>query len=85
MFSGSTATSATGFFAAMILDSTVELGAHSRKFSYKLYDERDKFKFSIVNYPDLGGNIAIFSSFVGLGKFEILLNESKMLPKKTYL
>ena len=44
--------------SADILDLTVELGAHSRKVNYKLYDKRDKFKFSIVNYPDLGGNIA---------------------------
>ena len=41
---------------ADIFDLTVELGAHSRKFSYKLYDKRDKFKFSIVKYPELGGN-----------------------------
>ena len=27
-------------------------------FCYKLYDKRDKFKFQIVNYPDLHGNIS---------------------------
>ena len=43
-----------GNISADILDLTVELGAHSRKFSYKLYDKRDKHKFSIANCPDLG-------------------------------
>ena len=34
-----------GNISADIIDLTVELGAHSKKFSYKLYD-----KFDIVNY-----------------------------------
>ena len=29
-----------------------------RIFHYKLFDKRDQFKFDIVNYPDLGGNIS---------------------------
>ena len=47
-----------GNTSANILDLTVELNENSHTFVYKLYDKRDKFKFSIVNYPDLGGNIA---------------------------
>ena len=47
-----------GNASANILDLTVELNERLRTFSYKLYDKRDKFKFGIVNYPDLGGNIA---------------------------
>ena len=45
-----------GTLSANILDLTVELEYSG--FSYKLYDKRDKFPFEIVNYPDLGGNIA---------------------------
>ena len=47
-----------GNMSADILDLTVELAANCQKFGYKLYDKRDKFKFGIVNYPDLRGNIA---------------------------
>ena len=47
-----------GNVAANILDLTVELNELSHTFVFKLYDKRDKFKFNIVNYPDLGGNIA---------------------------
>ena len=43
--------------SADILDLTVELYKTSKTFNYKLYDKRDKFKFSVVNYPDTCGNI----------------------------
>ena len=59
-----------GNISADILDLTVELEADSRKFGYKLYDKRDKFKFSIVNYPDLGGNIAKACGY-GVAKSEL--------------
>ena len=41
---------------ADILDLSIELKNHS--FSYKLFDKRDNFKFNIVNYPDMSGNIS---------------------------
>ena len=47
-----------GHIMADILDLTVELNVDSHNFGYKLYDKRDKFKFTIVNYPDLCGNIS---------------------------
>jgi hypothetical protein len=47
-----------GHIMADILDLTVELNVDSHNFGYKLYDKRDKFKFKIVNYPDLCGNIS---------------------------
>jgi len=47
-----------GHNVADILDLTVELSVDSHSFGYKLYDKRDKFKFNIVNYPDLCGNIS---------------------------
>ena len=46
--------------SANILDLTVNLDANSHRFTYKLFDKRDKFKFKIVNYPDyICGNISI--------------------------
>ena len=45
-----------GNTSANILDLTVDL--LDNIFHYKLFDKRDKFKFNIVNYPDLGGNIS---------------------------
>ena len=37
---------------------------------YKLYDKRDEFEFSIVNYPNLGANIAKVCGY-GLVKSEL--------------
>ncbi len=80
-----------GNISADILDSTVELETDSRKFSYKLYDKRDKFKFSIINYPDLGGNIAKAYGVVKSelkrysrlsSKFSDFLNRKKLLFDK---
>ena len=48
-----------GHSSANILDLTVDLDLHSSKFVYKLFDKRDKFKFKIVNYPDINGNISM--------------------------
>ena len=45
-----------GEVSADILDLSIELQDHS--FRYKLFDKRDHFKFEIVNYPDLSGNIS---------------------------
>ena len=47
-----------GSISADILDLTVDLDVHLSKFTYKLYDKRDKFKFKIVNYPDMNSNIS---------------------------
>ena len=47
-----------GYLIADILDLTVELNVDSHNFGYKLFDKRDKFKFKIVNYPDLCSNIS---------------------------
>ena len=58
---------------------TVELNERLRTFSYKLYDKRDKFKFDIVNYPDLGGNVAKVCGY-GVVKSE-LLRYSKLSSK----
>ena len=46
-----------GHLSANILDLTVEFERSCHIFSYKPYDKRDKFKFKVVNYPDLCGNI----------------------------
>ena len=48
-----------GQYSANILDLTVDLDLNSGKFIYKLFDKRDKFKFKIVNYPDIMGNISM--------------------------
>ena len=47
-----------GHLSANILDLTVEFERSIHIFSYKPYDKRDKFKFKVVNYPDLCGNIS---------------------------
>ena len=47
-----------GHLSADILDLTVNLDAQAKKFVFKLYDKRDKFKFSIVNYPEINSNIS---------------------------
>ena len=46
-----------GEIAADILDLSIKLNQNNL-FSYKLFDKRDHFKFDIVNYPDLSGNIS---------------------------
>ena len=33
------------------------------RFSYCIYDKRDKFNFPIVNFPNLGGNIPVSHSY----------------------
>jgi hypothetical protein len=68
-----------GDASANILDLTVELNERLRTFSYKLYDKRDKFKFDIVNYPDLGGNIA---KVCGLGVVKSELKRYSKLSSK---
>ncbi len=40
---------------ATFLDLNIEI--IEKKFVTKLYDKRDNFKFNIVSYPDLSGNI----------------------------
>ena len=45
--------------SANILDLTVNLDVNCHKFTYKLFDKRDKFKFKIVNYPDICSNISM--------------------------
>ena len=47
----------------------MNLDNNLHQFSYKLFDKRDKFKFGIVNYPDLRGNIAKACGY-GVVKFE---------------
>ena len=47
-----------GNISANILDLTVELNVNSKNFCYKPYDKRDKFKFKVVNYPDIFSNIS---------------------------
>ena len=43
---------------ADVLDLHIELNPNTKLYDYKLFDKRDKFKFKIVNYPDLSGNIS---------------------------
>ena len=43
------------------LDLHLEIKKHS--FSYRLFDKRDKFKFPIVNFPNLSGNIPTSQSY----------------------
>ena len=61
-----------GIQSANILDLTVDLDFDTRKFTYKLYDKRDKFKFKIVNYPDICGNISMQCCY-GVVKSELNL------------
>ena len=58
-----------GEISADILDLSISL--NGGLFSYKLFDKRDHFKFDIVNYPDLNGNI---SSNCGYGVVKSELN-----------
>ena len=58
-----------GNTSADILDLSINL--QDGIFNYKLFDKRDHFKFEIVNYPHLGGNI---SSNCGYGVVKSELN-----------
>ena len=42
-------------FALSILD--IEVNVEGDQFKTKTYDKRENYKFEIVNYPDLSGNI----------------------------
>ena len=57
--------------SANILDLTITLSDCRDGFNYKLYDKRDSFKFNIVNYPDICGNIAATCAY-GVVKSELL-------------
>ena len=57
--------------SANILDLTITLNSNHDGFCYKLYDKRDAFKFNIVNYPDICGNIAASCAY-GVVKSELL-------------
>ena len=59
-----------GDILANVLDLTISCNTSSGIFSYKLFDKRDKFKFPIVNYPDLSGNIAAVCGY-GVVKSEL--------------
>ena len=48
----------TGLLNANVLDLTITLDQNSRLCSTKLFDKRRAFNFTIVNYPDLTGNIS---------------------------
>ena len=60
-----------GHLSANILDLTVEFERSCHIFSYKPYDKRDKFKFKVVNYPDLCGNIISTNCCYGVVKSEL--------------
>ena len=66
-----------GSVTADILDLSIKLD--SGNFHYKLYDKKDHFKFDIVNYPDLFGNI---STVCGYGVVKSELNRYARLSSK---
>ena len=57
-----------GDISADILDLSINL--QDNLFGYKLFDKRDHFKFDIVNYPDLSGNISASCGY-GVVKSEL--------------
>ena len=59
-----------GDITAHILDLSIALNPVTNLFTYKLYDKREHFKFDIVNYPDLKGNIAASCAY-GVVKSEL--------------
>ena len=58
-----------------MLDLHIELNPNTKLYDYKLFDKRDKFKFKIVNYPDLSGNISTTCAY---GVYTELLRYSKL-------
>ena len=61
----------SGDSEANILDLTITLDSGHGTFAFKLYDKRDAFKFEIINYPDICGNIAA-SCCYGVVKSELM-------------
>ena len=59
-----------GNMVANVLDLNISCISSSGLFIYKLFDKRDSFKFPIVNYPDLSGNIAAICGY-GVVKSEL--------------
>ena len=59
-----------GHLSANILDLTVNLDSASKIFNYLTYDKKDKFKFEVVNYPDLCSNLSKKSCY-GVVKSEL--------------
>ena len=57
-----------GSIYADILDLNIKLD--NGTFNYKIYDKKDKFKFEVVNFPDLYGNISAACGY-GVVKSEI--------------
>ena len=57
-----------GNISADILDLSIKL--QDDLFSFKLFDKRDHFKFDIVNYPDMSGNISASCGY-GVVKSEL--------------
>ena len=60
-----------GTESANILDLTISINSSKNGFDYKLFDKREAFKFGIVNYPDVSGNISASCAY-GVVKSELL-------------
>ena len=77
---------------ASFLDLDIAISCNAT-FETKIYDKRDAFKFDIVNYPDVGGNIpecAAYGVCIGqilriaknTSQLHEFINRSKLLIKK---